>query len=303
MNIGVIVVAYRSKETISQCVRSCLQDPEVGMVAVIDNSSDDETELLLRQQFGADPRVVYRPSANRGFAHGCNLGASLLPPSDWIAFVNPDVILSRTLGELCRLASRTTFAATSALLPGSDGIVGNIRHPFSLSREIAAVTLGPSRVYQIKPHRARQWSRVGQLAGALVVMPRPTFQHLGGFDERFELYYEDVDLALRLTKLGGSGVFMRDWGVHLGGHSSDKVPQTAYIAGRVSRIRLIRKFHGAHFATTAAWLIGTIEWISRSLARRPEGQTTRNRAWWAQIRELRRPDSVGILQPNASERC
>jgi GT2 family glycosyltransferase len=122
-----------------------------------------------------------------------------------------------------------------------------------------------------------------------------TFRQLQGFDERFELFYDDVDMARRLEKLGGSAILHQNWGVHHAGASSSAVPTMSYVVGKVSRIRYLRKHYGRLASITSAITIAVLEWVTRSAVRRPEGQAARNEALRMQFRELLHP-GVRVLR-------
>ncbi|GAB3018250.1 glycosyl transferase [Nocardioides flavus (ex Wang et al. 2016)] len=295
--IGAVVVAYMSAGTIESCVTSCLADPLTTAVVVIDNSSDRATESIVSAIAQNDCRVRYRAVPNLGFSRGCNLGAAMCD-TPWIAFVNPDVVLDRPLSELARALDTTSFSVGAGILQTQGGRAHgiNCRLSFSVRRELLAVAMGPTRVYS--PRFALGvdgWTRVGQLAGALLVMRTATFQRIGGFDERFELYYDDVDLAVNLEAFGGSGLLHVPWGTHFAGQSSRSVPHMSYVVGKVSRVRFLAKHYSRWRAALAALSIAVTEWAARTLARRPEGQSARNEALRLQTKEVFRP-GVKVLK-------
>ena len=122
-SVGVVVVAYRSAPTIAACVPSCLADPHVAALVVVDNSADPATAEVVRQV--GDPRVRYRPSENLGFAVGCNTGvAELSDDVIWVAFVNPDVDLERPLSALVGRPEVATACVVGAHVesPRSPGV-------------------------------------------------------------------------------------------------------------------------------------------------------------------------------------
>lgn len=293
-------MAYRSADTIADCLVPLLADPAVASVVVIDNADDADCRRVVDGIAQDDPRVRYAALGNIGFARGCNEGVARLDRTDVVAFVNPDVSLSRGLGELAAYLETTRATIVSArLLTGADPGHLNARPHTSWSRELAGALVGRDRAYRL-PAATRsapedEAVRVSQPDGALMLLRRTDFDQLGGFDERFELYYEDVDLAARAERLGGSVLVKRTWGTHLGGASQATAAQMAFCAITVSRVRYLAKRYGRPVGSVAAGAVALAEFAVRSATRRREGQPARNAALVMQAHELRRPRSVAVL--------
>lgn len=293
-SVGVVVVAYRSAPTVAACVRSCLADPHVAELVVVDNSADPVTEEAVRQV--SDPRVRYRPSHNLGFAAGCNTGvAELSGDVTWVAFVNPDVELERRLSALVGRPEVATACVVGAHVesPRSPG-VPSARRAVTVRRELAKAVVG-SRAYAMEP-LGDNAVRVDQVSGALLLIRRTDLERLGGFDERFELYYEDVDLCVRAAALGGCVFVPTRWGRHVGGASAATTGERAYVAGRVSRMRYLRKHWPGAVTEASLGAMAGVEAVTRSLARGAEGRRGRVQGLRAQWREWRAPGSVRSLR-------
>ena len=293
-SIGVVVVGYRSADTIGACVRSCLADDAVVAVVVVDNSSDATTKSVVHGF--EDDRVSYRPAENDGFAAGCNAGVvEIAHDVGWLAFVNPDVELERSLGDLVGMPGVAGAGVIGAQVesPRSPG-VASARRGVTRRRELAKAAVG-SRAYALGDLGTSPVA-VDQVSGALLLVRRKDFERLGGFDERFELYYEDVDLCARAASIGGCVFVPQSWGRHVGGASAASASGRAYVAGRVSRMRYLRK-HQPGRATEAALLaMAGVETVSRAAARGSEGGAARRAALGAQWRELQHPGSVRVLR-------
>lgn len=295
VRIGVVVVAYRSAATIEACLRSCLADPAVVAVVVVDNSTDQATRAAVDRI--DDDRVGYRASDNVGFGAGCNAGVGLLTTSvDWLAFVNPDVELERRLGDLVGMPAVASASVVGAHVesPRSPN-TPSARRTVTPSRELAKAAVG-SRAYALRLPSGAAPVRVGQVSGALLLVRREDFVAWGGFDPRFELYYEDIDLCARAETGGGCLFVAERWGRHAGGASAQTVPGPAYVVNRVSRMRYLRK-HFPGLATEVALLaIAGVETLSRSVMRTDEGLGVRLDGVRAQWGEWRRPGSVRVLR-------
>jgi GT2 family glycosyltransferase len=117
---------------------------------------------------------------------------------------------------------------------------------------------------------------------------------LDGFDERFELYFEDVDLCERARMQGSVLMDTRLYGHHAGGASSKQVGAKSFCVYRISRARYFRKrWH--RWGSPAAILVAVLELVFRSLTLQPEGWATRARALRLTLREVAKPGSVQVL--------
>lgn len=158
------------------------------------------------------------------------------------------------------------------------------------SRAYMSKSLSPSQT----PEGARL--DVGQVDGALLGISVDHFNALRGFDEQFELYYEDVDICLRAAAIGGCVYVSEEWGIHVGGASSASVSALAYSVARVSRVRFLRKHYGVSRAVRMATIaVALLELAARTATGQPEGLRVRSDSVRSQLAELTRPGSVQVL--------
>lgn len=284
-----IVVAYRSATTLRACLVALAQDRAVHEVVVVDNSSDDETERVVREveaEFRCGISYV-DPGENVGFAAACNLGiASSRAPA--IALVNPDVRLTKSLGPLLAWLSTAPRCVIAGGLAGNSGELCNARSEANTLREMRRAMVGSPRAVPLP--RDGRIHRVDQVDGALLLFERSTVTQLGGLSETFPLYFEDVELCWRIRRAGGDVVIhAQEYGLHEGGVSSGQNPG-AYQALRISRQRWLRLRQG--FPGSVMGLCMTaVELVTRTAGRRPEGLGARWHAVVAGVRELRHPGS------------
>lgn len=154
------------------------------------------------------PSVQFlRSEQNTGFAHACNWG-SLYADSEWILFLNPDVSISATeVSQWVRIAQEKSFDASS---PESNDprYTKPLPNFWSLMTEF-------SPLHRFISVQANTLTLVG---GALLVR-KTVFIRIGGFDERFFLWFEDSDLTIRLIQDGARiGRVNVEWN-HIGGGS------------------------------------------------------------------------------------
>jgi len=253
-DVGVVVVTYQSARTIRRCLDLLLASEPVVRIVVIDNASDDGTLDLLRDMADRHDRVtVVRNSDNRGFAAACNQGASALA-TPWVAFVNPDCYVGA--GALERLVQHGIHRAGAGLLGvdlvDEDGVVDpaarrrdpQLRELLDRHGRRDDLYLGRDPAVALQPVEA--------VSGALMLMPVGLFLQLGGFDERFRMHVEDLDLCHRTLEAGYEVLVANDITVlHVGGESSRARPYWVEAQKHLSLWRYYRKFEAAR---TPAWL-------------------------------------------------
>ena len=251
--IDVVIVNWNSGSDLACCLESLARDSGAGLVAriiVVDNGSGDGSAV--RPEDFTLPLVIDRASRNLGFAAAGNRGAAQGDASN-ILFLNPDTLVHD--GALA--------AALGGFSPGI-GLVGLrqldsggrirrscSRFPTPLAFWLRAFGLdrlpfwAESAPFMVDwPHD--QSRRVDQLMGACLLLRRDLFTRLGGFDERFFLYYEDVDLALRACRTGAASWFeVRGTITHQGGSSSRRVPARRLCLSLASRLAYARKHFSA----------------------------------------------------------
>lgn len=203
--IAAVVVTYASEETIDECLQRLRAAQEVTEIRVIDNNSQDETIEIVQRHAVADPRVrfVANPD-NPGFAVACNQGAHA-SQTEWLAFINPDCFVEAdTLSRLRAAAASLGSALVGGQLRGEDGALdaaARRRDP-----NFAAMLRSPAaRDLSIPEDATQPLQRVDAISGALMLLPRPLFEAIKGFDEGYRLHAEDLDFCRRV-RLAGSAV-------------------------------------------------------------------------------------------------
>lgn len=201
--VSVLVVAYNSQAIISACLASI---PDACRnysyeVLLIDNG-DGSTAELVAAQF---PDVQIVPSrGNIGFAAGNNVLA-MEARGRYLLLLNPDVVLRKVaLDNLIDAARVYTSAAAwgGITLDRNDRPdLGNTVH-FPSLREMASRILGRSIAARCGWESGSADSRAEVLSGSFVMFDRRAWDEVGGLDDRYFLYCEEVDLFYRLAQRG-----------------------------------------------------------------------------------------------------
>ena len=286
-----VVVAYGDMGGLKRCITALRDCPGVSIIVVVDNGGDRLIELACRA-LGA---IYVDPGANVGYARGANLAVEVVQASiSHVLIVNPDLVL-HDLATVLRALQQSEAAIATGCLRRADGSLElNCRVVATPFREFLGAVLG-TRVYASHaPTLDGAVESVEQAAGSLLLMKRETWEILRGFDERFELYYEDVDLCRRANGEGGVVRVRAIVADHVGGASYRKNRSQAYVALRISRLRYLRKWYGTRGAFVAFFLT-LIEVMSRGVTRQKEGWRTRMAAVVAQTRELSEPGTISAL--------
>lgn len=205
--ISVIIVAYDDEPWLVRCVDAVLNSSDVEVeVLVVDNGSSSVGAIT------ADDRLrLLNAGTNTGFAGGCNFAVSYAA-YDTLVFVNSDLIVdSNALRMLTsRLDDEATGLATGAvLLPGVPRIVNAIGNPIHFLMFSWAGDYGEPFI----EHELGE--RVAGISGAFFACTRDHWKRIGGFDEQYFAYAEDVDISIRTWQQGRMVVFEpRAVGIH-----------------------------------------------------------------------------------------
>ncbi|MGH3832444.1 MAG: glycosyltransferase family 2 protein [Pseudonocardiaceae bacterium] len=211
--VDCVVVSYNSAVDLPACIDSLTsQDGIVARVVVVDNHSCDDSVGTARQRACA---VIVNDS-NLGFAAAVNQGLQG-GSAKWVLILNPDARM--TPGALCALLGRAQADATVGCVGprtlDDDGAEYPSRRSFP-NMMTAAVhgLLGPvwpanpaTRRYHAADTPRDQSSAVDWVSGSCMVLPRRAWESVGGFDERYFLYVEDMDLCFRLRRSGWKTVY------------------------------------------------------------------------------------------------
>jgi N-acetylglucosaminyl-diphospho-decaprenol L-rhamnosyltransferase len=222
--IAVVVVSHESAATIDAALDCLRASVGVTEIRVVDNASTDGTVEAIQRHALADPRVRFIANPdNPGFAMACNQGAAATR-APWLAFVNPDC--APAPDALARL--RAHAAGRGACLVGSDLVDADGRHDPAARRrdpDFAAMLRRPWRAGDLAVAAEGVLQPVDAVSGAVMLMPRALFAHVGGFDEGYRLHAEDLDLCRRVRAAGGVVAVANDVAVlHLRGVSSRARP-------------------------------------------------------------------------------
>ncbi len=207
--VAVVVVNFcqwrNTERLVRQLRRSILFKDQGAAVAIVDNASPDDpaAERLKRL---AETRVVANPR-NLGFAAAVNRGAELFP-SDWILLLNPDVSVPDGFLDDARAAidraerDDPTVGAIGFRLVDANGSPQASAGPFPTFASTVLGLLRPRESRKCRHYATDRPRDVDWATGGCLLVRRDCFRDTGGLDERYFLYYEDVDFCRRAREAG-----------------------------------------------------------------------------------------------------
>lgn len=209
MDVSVIIVNYNTSSFLDKCIQSIYEHTK-GLkfeVIVVDNNSSDRDIEKFPIKY---PQVkFFFRDVNDGFGAGCNFGVQNAE-GKYLAFVNPDVILKSNAASVffSYLEKAHNVVACSGLHENlnSELIYSYNYFPNLKSEAGEAFWFGFRR--NIKNLLSRpeilkgEIFKIGYPLGALIFVRKDAFERICGFDERFFLYGEDIDLGFRLSHCG-----------------------------------------------------------------------------------------------------
>jgi N-acetylglucosaminyl-diphospho-decaprenol L-rhamnosyltransferase len=204
-----VVVNYNAGDALVECVTSVLAQDPLPELVVVDNASTDNSVDRLRRVH-PDVRIV-RSGGNLGYARAANLGIAATE-APLVAVLNPDTVLAPGVGKAVadRFYTEADLGAVGPRIHNTDGTV----YPSARRVPTIADAVGHGLLFFVwrdnpftrryretdaDPARARD---VDWVSGAAVWLRRAALDAVGGWDERYFMYVEDVDLCWRLRRSG-----------------------------------------------------------------------------------------------------
>ncbi|MDQ8188062.1 glycosyltransferase family 2 protein [Pelagicoccus sp. SDUM812002] len=213
MDVSIIIITYNSEKEIEDCLQSVYN--QQGLVAqqvvVLDNLSRDLTVKIVKEKF---PQVkLIEPGENLGFAKGVNRAIESVS-TKYVLLLNPDTrIIERAIDKIVEFAEENpghglyggrTLQPDMSLEPSSCWGLPSLWSHFTFATGLSTL-FKRSRVFD--PESLGKWQRdtvreVGIITGCFLLSTKEHWDSIKGFDERYFMYGEDADLAMRTRALG-----------------------------------------------------------------------------------------------------
>ncbi|MCX6294353.1 MAG: glycosyltransferase family 2 protein [Sphingobacteriales bacterium] len=273
--IDIVIVNWNSHDFLRKCVLSIFNSKQfelISNVIIIDNNSMDDSLQLLPTH--AKLKVV-KNSQNLGFAKACNQGFKT-SQSKYILLLNPDaVLLDNTISASfdymethndvdvlgCQLLNESNqITPTCARFPKA---INFVYHSLGLSK-IWPKLFHPPTLMTDWDHKESRF--VDQVMGAYMFMRNIVFEKSGYFDERFFVYFEELDFSLSLRNAGGKSFYHSGiQAIHTGMGTTGTVKAFRLFLSLNSRLKYAKKHFSMFGYLTVAFFTFTIEFLMRFL--------------------------------------
>jgi N-acetylglucosaminyl-diphospho-decaprenol L-rhamnosyltransferase len=267
-DLDIVIVNWNSGIQLRKCLESIdgsrRGSYQLSRVVVVDNASLDGSA----EGFGnlGFQLAVIRNETNRGFAAACNQGARG-SNADYLLFLNPDTCLFEdSLDKPIAFMEHPTnrmIGIVGIQLVDEGGIQRSCTR-FPEPRHFLSQMLGLDRLFprQFPSHFMATWNhresrRVDHVIGAFYLIRRELFEKLRGFDERFFVYLEDLDLSYRAYQAGWHSFYLAEVkAYHKGGGTSEQIKSVRLFYSLRSRILYgFKHFRGW---TASGLMLGTL---------------------------------------------
>jgi GT2 family glycosyltransferase len=263
--LSVVIVNRNGGERLEECLAS-LEKARAGKeweILVVDNDSEDGSP---EEAAGRFPQaMLVRNRENTGFARANNQGWRL-SSGRFVLFLNPDTVvlpgaLDLLLDELGRDAG--IGAIGPGLICGRNAYQVSFGGEVNFWRELIQKSMLNAwwrrRLHGYKSKRSAAW-----VSGACLMTSREALDKTGGFDEKFFLYFEDIDLCYRIREQGLRVVFLPQARVfHAGGGATATAPYFCRLEYRKSQLYFYKKHNSRLsqgllriYLQLSAWLEG-----------------------------------------------
>ena len=252
LDIAIVIVNYRSWSKLEGCLSSLYhQTKKADKVIVVDNLSEDGVLESFMEKF---PWVVWKKNdTNGGFAAASNIGVQNVS-NRWLLFLNPDTRLPKdcldTLIPYCDQHPEFHLITIKQLSESGKnthpyGIFPNIWNSAGLIRSLERLILHPDqskKAMSKNPIAFPQW-----ISGSFVLMHKEHFDLIGGWDDRFWMYCEDIDLSKRAAEAKLNRVLLNKWEcLHSHGVSS-RINLETKIKTKAAVIKSTHLYYEKHF--------------------------------------------------------
>jgi N-acetylglucosaminyl-diphospho-decaprenol L-rhamnosyltransferase len=274
--VDIIIVNWNAGKQLRDCLDSIAaarrDGYELARVVVVDNASSDHSANGLRMS--EIPLIVVSNRENRGFAAACNQGIRD-SSADYVLLLNPDTrVFEDSLSKCIEFLSRPENSGIGIVGPqllDARGYVARSCARFPSLQTFVAKIFGLDRVSPVRfpDHFLIEWDHannrdVDQVIGAFFLVRRKLFNAVGTLDERFFVFFEELDFTLRAFQAGWRTHYLAEArAFHKGGGTSERVKARRLYYSLQSRILYGFKHFGWLRGSVLLLVTAFIEPISR----------------------------------------
>ncbi len=258
LQISVIIVTYNNEKTIEECLISIGSDcnNRKKEIIVIDNASSDNTVTIIEELIKnntLDPLLI-RNNNNAGFTRGVNQGLEIAG-GEYILILNPDTVIHRDFFEILIdfLSSNEEAGIAAPQHLSENGIILPSCREFPNHLSMLFYMTGLSLLFS-KSKLFNSWKmgyfdhdklmQVDQPMGACLLFRKTDLMKIGLLDERFFMFFSDVDVCKRFVDSGKKVYFVPDAKItHLMGHSIHQRQKSMIISSHKAFFQYLVKYY------------------------------------------------------------
>lgn len=230
-------------------------------IIVVDNRSEDDSCQMVKSLF---PKVrLIENEGNYGFSKGNNIGVNVAN-GEYICILNPDTVVSeKTFVTLLKLAHQQEDLGIIGcrLIDGQGQFLPESKRHIPVPSVAIKKILGFSKSYYASDIDEFETGNVSVFVGAFMLMRREVYTEVGGFDEDYFMYGEDIDLSYKVLKAGYKNLYCGATSVvHYKGESTLK--DKTYAKRFYGAMQI---FYNKHFRSN--WVFDTLVWLGIKIAR------------------------------------
>ncbi len=227
MKLSVIIVNYNVRYFLELCLQSvqkALEEIDAEIIVVDNNSSDDSCKMILEN---FSEVILIKNPKNVGFSKANNQGVSKAK-GQYVLILNPDTVVAKdTFKKVLKFAkSRQNFGALGVKLVDGKGCFlpeskRGIPTPMVSFYKLIGISSKKTGKYYANHLKEDETGIVDVLVGAFMFMRRKVYNEVKGFDERYFMYGEDIDLSYKILNKGYQNYYFADTQViHFKGEST-----------------------------------------------------------------------------------
>jgi len=274
--ISICIVNWNTRDLLRNCLKAIDSHPPVGEyeIIVVDNASPDASAQMVKEEF---PRFrLLANSENLLYAKASNQ-ALAMARGELVMLLNPDTEVKE--GCLARLSeflqNNPQAAAAAPRLRWPDGSIQPSCRSFPKPRAILMDILRLSRVFPgceicgeyrmtFFPHDSLR--EVDQPMASALMLKREALEEIGGFDEGFPMFFNDVDLCFRLRQAGWKIFFLPEAeALHHYGSSTAQRKREMIAQSHESLLRFYRKHYRRRVGGLGYWTVILLSRAGRCL--------------------------------------
>lgn len=268
LKLSVVILNYNVRYFLELCLKSvekAISGLEAEIIVIDNNSSDDSCKMV--EQFFKDVELV-KNSENIGFSRANNQAVKLAK-GEYVCILNPDTVVAEdTFEKLLDYAQSIDKLGSLGcqLIDGTGAFLPESKRNVPLIKIALLKLIGNDKHYYANHLAEDEIGKIDVLVGALMLLKRDVYLEMGGFDEDYFMYGEDIDLSYRLLNKGYQNYYYGQTTVlHYKGESTLKDKKYARRFYGAMQLFYKKHFSGNLLFDTAVWFGLKLAFILRKL--------------------------------------